>query len=835
MADLSLFATVPRGLESLLAGELRALGAEYVKQVRAGVSFGGSLETAYRACLWSRLAGRVLLPVTSGKATDGDELYKTAQGVDWSRHLDVDATLAVDFTGVNDRIRDTRFGAVRIKDAIVDQFRAVSGGQRPSVDARAPDVRVNAHLAGTRVAISIDLSGQSLHRRGYRAEKVQVEAPLKENLAAGLLLYAAWPSEAAAGASLLDPLCGSGTLPIEAALMAADVAPGLLRAEAETKPGAAPAFGFLHWNGHDADLWASLLLEARERRGAGIKRLAAARPGVSIRGSDRDQRAVKVARDFVKRAGLHGLVTIDHAQLETVTATAERGLLATNAPYGERLEAADTEAVYRQLGERLREAFPRWSAVVLAGDQRQLKSVGLAPRRETDLRNGPLECVLAYYQPGAAPTGAAAPRTARAEVRSSSRKPAAQGAETPAAEVQQAAVPVAETAAAGAAVADAPAAGPRTPAGPRRALGGGAEYLANRLRKNQRRLARRLQREGITCYRLYDADLPEYNLVVDVYGQWVHVQEYAAPPEIDRDKAERRLAEAVEVIGAVLETPPERVVLKERRRQRGAAQYERRPQRGAFLPIAEDDLSYLVDLGTYLDTGFFIDQRQTRRLVRRLAGGRRFLNLFAYTGTMTVNALAGGSPASTTVDLSATYLSWAEKNLKANGFSAGSEVWPPPSGKTEAPAASAPHTLVQADCLRWVAEAGAAYDLIWLDPPTFSNSKKMGRATFDVQRDHADLIRLVVRRLLAPGGILLFATNLRNFRLDHDELRGLEVKDLSRATLAFDCERGANRHHVFRFETRGCRPTLGGRRPAPVPNRTDAPEIAPRLPRVASA
>ena len=240
MTDLSFFATVPRGLESLLAGELRGLGAAHVKQVRAGVSFGGTLETAYRACLWSRLAGRILLPVTSGTAVDGDDLYKTAQAVDWSRHLDVDATLAVDFTGVNDRIRDTRFGGVRIKDAIVDQFRAASGGKRPSVDARAPDVRVNAHLASTRVAISIDLSGQSLHRRGYRADKVQVEAPLKENLAAGLLLYAAWPSEAAAGASLLDPLCGSGTLPIEAALMAADVAPGLLRAEADVKPGARP-------------------------------------------------------------------------------------------------------------------------------------------------------------------------------------------------------------------------------------------------------------------------------------------------------------------------------------------------------------------------------------------------------------------------------------------------------------------------------------------------------------------------------------------------------------------------------------------------------------------
>ena len=238
MTDLSLFASVPRGLESLLAGELRGLGAEHVKQVRAGVSFTGSLETAYRACLWSRLAGRVLLPLATGAGGDGDELYATAQTVDWSEHLGPDDTLAVDFAGTNQRIRDTRYGAVRVKDAVVDQLREKTG-RRPSVDPRAPDVRINVHLAGGRVTISLDLSGQSLHRRGYRADKLQVEAPLKENLAAGLLLYAAWPKQAAAGGSLLDPLCGSGTLPIEAALMAADIAPGLLRAEAP--PAAADA------------------------------------------------------------------------------------------------------------------------------------------------------------------------------------------------------------------------------------------------------------------------------------------------------------------------------------------------------------------------------------------------------------------------------------------------------------------------------------------------------------------------------------------------------------------------------------------------------------------
>jgi 23S rRNA (guanine2445-N2)-methyltransferase / 23S rRNA (guanine2069-N7)-methyltransferase len=768
MTDLSLFCSVPRGLESLLAGELRGLGAAHVRQVRAGVSFTGSLETAYRACLWSRLATRVLLPLAGGAAGDGDELYATARGVDWSDHLGPDDTLAVDFSGTNQRIRDTRYGAVRVKDAIVDQLRDRTG-RRPSVDPRAPDVRVNVHLAGGRATISLDLSGRSLHRRGYRADGQQVEAPLKENLAAGMLLYAAWPKEAAAGGALLDPLCGSGTLPIEAALMAADVAPGLLRAEERPASGprpkavaVEPAFGFLRWRGHDEALWTALATEARERRDAGLRRLGGE---ARIRGTDRDARAVEVARGCARRAGLQDLVVFAPGELAQAAPPAAHGLLAANAPYGERLDAGAAEDVYRQLGERLRSSFSGWNAVVLAGDRRQLTTLGLTAARATELRNGPLDCVLAYYAAGAAPAGPAAPRSARAAVRSAPARP------EPGAEAKKATT---------------------------RPLGSGAEYLANRLRKNRRRLARRLHREGITCYRLYDADLPEYNLVVDVYGERVHVQEYAAPAEIDPAKAKHRLDEALDVIAAVLGVPAERVVLKQRRRQRGPSQYERRGDRGRLIPIEEDGLRYFVDLTTYLDTGFFIDQRATRRLVRRLAGGRRFLNLFAYTGTMTVGALAGGSPSSATVDISATYLGWAARNLAANGFEAEEEEWPQGRG-----AAVARHTLVQADCLRWIAEAGGTYDLIWLDPPSFSNSKRMGRATFDVQRDHADLIRLVARRLLTPDGILLFSTNLRNFRLERSGLGGLEVSDLSRDTLAFDCERGAARHHVFRVERRG--------------------------------
>jgi 23S rRNA (guanine2445-N2)-methyltransferase / 23S rRNA (guanine2069-N7)-methyltransferase len=776
---LPFFATVPRGMESLLAGELRSLGAEHVKQARAGVSFRGTLEAAYRVCLWSRLAGRVLLPLATGPAADGDELYATTNRIDWDTHLGVDGTLAVDFSGVSDTIRDTRYGAVRMKDAVVDQFRARHGDRRPSVDTRAPDLRINGHLMRGRVTISLDLSGDSLHRRGYRTDKVQVEAPLKENLAAAMLLFGAWPQEAAAGGSFLDPLCGSGTLPIEAAFMAADVAPGVRRAEGLN------GFAFLRWLGHDGAAWQRLVGEARERRTAGLSRLKAAAPGQTVLGSDHDLRAVRVAQACVEHAGLGGAVTISQRELVELRAPAARGLVAANAPYGERLgRREDAEALTRLLGERLRAGFGYWRAAVLTGSPHQAQTVGIPVKRDATLHNGPLECTLAFFEVGAgsAAAGAAdasaadAPRSARAAVRSSGTPAAVPAMPTP----------------------PAPEAGPAQtrPAG---MLTGGAEQFANRLHKNSRRLSRQLRREDITCYRLYDADLPDYNLVIDVYGDWVHVQEYTPPAEIDPGKVRRRLEDALAVIGSVLDVPPERVVLKERRRQRGAAQYERRDSAGDFLPVKEDDLTYLVNLRDYLDTGLFLDQRLTRRLVRTLAGGRRFLNLFAYTGTMTVDALAGGSPASTTIDLSSTYLEWARRNLEANGFSAELELSGAAARSSPAPPAS-PHRLVQADCLRWVAEAEGKYDLIWLDPPTFSNSKKMGRATFDVQRDHADLIRMTARRFLAPGGVLLFATNRRGFKLDHGELGGLSVKDLSRATLPFDCTRGGNRHHVFRVE-----------------------------------
>ena len=344
----------------------------------------------------------------------------------------------------------------------------------------------------------------------------------------------------------------------------------------------------------------------------------------------------------------------------------------------------------------------------------------------------------------------------------------------------------------------------------------GAEQFANRLRRDLRHVGRTMRRQGIACYRLYDADLPDYNLAVDVYDGWAHVQEYAPPREVPPELAAARLARAVAIVAEILGVEQGRVVVKQRRRQRGAAQYERRGAGGTLIPVEEDGLTYLVNLTDYLDTGLFLDQRETRRLVRSLAAGRRFLNLFAYTGTTTVSAVAGGALSSVSVDLSRPYLEWALQNFAANGIEGATlERWPPASpaaqgarrgaatarGRHAAAPAAERHRLVQADCLRWIAEAGGEFDLIWLDPPTFSNSARMGGATFDVQRDHPDLVRMVARRFLAPDGVLLFSSNRRDFGLDEDALSGtgLRIADLSRSSLPPDFSRSGRSHHVFKM------------------------------------
>lgn len=710
----SFFATAPKGIEPLLADELRTLGVENVAETRAGVSFTGSLESAYRVCLWSRLASRVLLPLASFPAASPEELYAGVREIDWGVHLSAEGTLAVDAGVSQSQISHSHYAALKVKDAVADQFRD-RWGVRPSVDTERPDVRLNLYLLGDRATLSLDLSGDSLHRRGYRSEGLL--APLKENLAAAILIRAGWPQVAAAGGALVDPMCGSGTLLIEGALLAGDIAPGLER----------PYYGFLGWRGHDAALWQRLLDEAGQRRQDGLLCLP------TIAGFDIDQKSVRAAWANIGQAGLREYIHVERREVAALAPLSRKkaagGLVVVNPPYGERLgEVEALKELYGTLGDRLKEHFLGWKAAVFTGNVELGKKMGLRAKKMYSMYNGALECKLLHI-----------------EVQ-------------PEYFVDRHRAP--------------------TPV----SLGEGALSFANRLRKNLKTIGKWARQEGISCYRLYDSDIPEYAVAVDLYGGWVHVQEYQAPQSIDEGKAAQRLREVMAVLPEVLQVPEERIFLKIRQRQKGRAQYGKFGERGEFLEVQEGKARLLVNLSDYIDTGLFLDQRPTRLLLGRLAQGKRFLNLFAYTGAATLHAALGKAASTLSVDLSQTYLDWARKNLALNGF-AGSR-----------------HQFVRADCAGWISRASGKFDLIFLDPPTFSNSQRMD-GTFDVQRDHVDLLRQTAA-LLAKGGLLIFSNNNRRFKMDAAALPELLIEDISLKTIPRDFERNPRIHNCWRIERR---------------------------------
>lgn len=369
-----------------MADELKALGVREVKEARGGATFEGTRADAYRACLWLRTANRVLLPLATFPAPDAEALYTGVKKLPWEEDLSPDGTLAVDFGGTSTTLTNTQFSAQKVKDAIVDRFRERTG-RRPSVDRERPDLLVNVHLHREEATVSIDLSGDSLHMRGYRKESVA--APLKENLAAALLLKCGWPKIAAQGGSFVDPLCGSGTLVIEAAMIAGDVAPGLLR----------DYWGFSGWLKHDRGLWEETLMQAREQQNAGRGR------GHGIFGYDQDAKAVLAAQLNARTAGIAPAVRFEQRILEqnTLPAGLKPGLVVTNPPYGERLgEAALLGPLYKSLGDWLKSQCLHWHAGVITDSGELGKQIGLRAGKINAFYNGALECKLLQFEVEAA-------------------------------------------------------------------------------------------------------------------------------------------------------------------------------------------------------------------------------------------------------------------------------------------------------------------------------------------------------------------------------------------------------------------------------------------------
>ncbi|MGI6655874.1 MAG: bifunctional 23S rRNA (guanine(2069)-N(7))-methyltransferase RlmK/23S rRNA (guanine(2445)-N(2))-methyltransferase RlmL [Desulfobulbus sp.] len=708
---LHFVATCGFGLEELVAEEIAACGGQNITTGPGAVSWTGNLETGYRACLWSRFASRILLELARFEAPSTDDLYEQAGRILWDDHMGIRSTFAVHTTLVNSSLPHSQFASLRVKDAVVDQFRK-RFGKRPDVDPSRPDIRINLYVQGTEASLSLDLSGESLHRRGYRTGGG--EAPLKETLAAAIVRLSGWLERSDSEPVLLDPMCGSGTLLIEAALMLAKSAPGLQR----------KSFGFMSWNRHDPRLWERLVQEALDQEG---RNMPASWP--LFIGYDTDPVVVAAARKNVIAAGLRDVITIKQRPLARLRVPAPAGCLLTNPPYGERLSDKETvKYLYRCLERIFLEEFSGWSIALFTANPDLTGGIqDIVWRERFRLFNGPIRCQLMLGSAGKRP-------------------------ERPAHAWNPQPLP------------------PGTP----------GEDFANRLIKNCTVLLPWARGNDITCFRLYDADMPEFNMAIDLYESWVHVQEYAAPPGVDQDKAAHRFELALQTIRSVLDVPRNRLFIKTRKKQKGTQQYQKKNEGGGLgtlYEVREGGARFLVNFTDYLDTGLFLDHRITRARLGALASGKTLLNLFAYTGSATVYAAMHGAISTTTVDISDTYLARADANLAINGF----------GGPT--------HQLVAADCMEWLEQCTDRFGVIFLDPPTFSNTRHR-KQTFNVQQDHPALLRLAMQRL-TKNGVLLFSTNFRKFRLDPELEQEFAFQEITAETLPLDFQRNNRIHRCW--------------------------------------
>ena len=707
-----LFATTARGFEELLKSELTELGAQDAKVAQGGVHYWVDDETLYRTLLWSRLSSRILLPIVQAKVFSDLDLYSAVLGVNWLDYFDEKVHFFVDFNGTNQEIRHTQFGAMRVKDGIVDYFER-HGRARPNVDKEQPDIRIHAYLNRDDVVLSLDLSGDALHMRGYREDTGK--APLRETLAAAIVLRSGWQK----GTPLVDPMCGSGTLLIEAAQMEAQIAPQLYRLH----------WGFDFWQGHNQAAWekvketALALAEDEKQR----------ENSPHFYGFDLDHRVLQKAKQNAKNAGVAHLMQWQQGDVAAIKNPSPNvaGTVICNPPYGERLGTTPALiALYSVFGQRLKQQFAGWNASIFSGEPSLLDCLRLRSHRQFKAKNGPLDCVQKNYQ-----------IAERAE----------QSAVENALEFDRTSSVSSEV----------------------------AVDFANRLQKNIKKIEKWAKQQGLDAYRLYDADLPEYNLAVDRYADHIVVQEYAAPKNIDENKARQRLLDAVNATLQVTGIETNKLILKVRQKQKGTNQYEKLANKGEYFYVNEYGAKLWVNLTDYLDTGLFLDHRLTRKMLGEMAQGKDFLNLFAYTGSATVHAALGKAKSTTTVDMSNTYLNWAEQNLLLNDI----------EGKQ--------HKLIQADCLQWLEQCDRQFDLIFVDPPTFSNSKRM-EDSWDVQRDHIKLMKNL-KRILRPNGTIVFSNNKRGFKMDFAKLEelGLSAVEISHKTLPLDFERNKQIHNCW--------------------------------------
>jgi 23S rRNA (guanine2445-N2)-methyltransferase / 23S rRNA (guanine2069-N7)-methyltransferase len=720
--QLELIATAATGTEAVVKRELEALGYEARTVAPGRLMFAADALAICRANLWLRAGERVLIHVGSFTATDFGQLFDGTAELPWDQWLPRDAEFPVRGRSHGSQLTSVPACQRIVKRAIVKRLQDAYRLQ--TLPEIGPKFSIEISLRDDVAMLTLDTTGVGLHKRGYR--RLVADAQLRETLAATMVQLSFWRP----GRVLADPFCGSGTIPIEAALLGRNIAPGLNR-----------EFTAEAWPTLNAQLWQQARDEARSR----------ARPSLTERllGYDIDAEALSLARYHAEQAGVSDDIHWQQRPFSELRAKAEYGCIVTNPPYGERMgDEREIEELYRTFPIVLRR-LPTWSHFILSSRRDLERLVGQEADRRRKLFNGPLECTFYQF------FGPRPPRNWEGEAPTEPER-ANDGGSAGASPSHRAEKRKRETA-------------PSTPAfgGLRESAFRQAEEFANRLRNRARHL-RRWPKRGITCYRLYERDVPDVPLVVDRYEDALHIAEFARPHERSAAQHADWLDLMCRTAGEVLDVPRERIFRKYRERQRGDDQYERISHGEARFVVQEGGLKFLVNLSDYVDTGLFLDHRITRQMVREAAAGKRFLNLFAYTGTFTVYTAAGGATATTTVDKSATYIDWARENLNVNDMD------------------GPQHHFVRSDIRSFIDSLTSAdqWDLAVVDPPTFSNTKGL-EDDWDVQRDHADLLRRMAA-YISPGGFVFFSTNFRRFHLDETALGDYAVRDITKQTIPED-------------------------------------------------
>lgn len=747
--SLNLIVTCADGLEAPLQTELTSFGIASEIKSTGRLTVTGTLRDLYTICLWSRVASRVLMLIKRKNINTeydvAEQLYGLAKSINWTEQFSLEQTFAIRLS-VDKRVAvSQQFAMLRIKDAIADTFNEAYDS-RPNVDSRNPDFSIFATVNDKQAELYLDLSGTSLHRRGYRV--AMTEAPLKENLAAALLYSAGWHQKNSDGTpyynALIDPMCGSGTFIIEALLMHCDYAVGIDKA--------ANQFGFYEWQHHDETLWQQMIDDAQTRFREALD-IANEQPDTLplILGFDADNGAIIATEKNLIAAGLQDLLPLLDLETRALNQLSSvlrpmvkdgrlsNPLIITNPPYGERL--GDEEMIkplYHALGLILQDSFAG-SGInpmlgILAAHVEQVDILPIKEPKTLRCHNGAITVYFRYGNLIAGQLGNLVSRFEKREIESEE-----------------------------------------------------AQDFINRLQKNLVKLKKLAKKDAVSNIRAYDADLPDFKVAIDLYGDYAHVQEYAPPKTIPPETAKKRFNLALMGIREVFDINREQVFIKTRARQSGNEQYSKQGQtdkRGKFYVAREDGAYFYVNFTDYLDTGLFIDHRNMRMRIKANSRGKAVLNLFAYTCTASVHAALAGAKKVTSVDLSQNYLDWGKQNFVLNGLDVSRNKY----------------QFVAADIFEWIKDNTEQYDIIFIDPPTFSNSKKF-QGTFDVQRDHAALINRAMNRLTSDG-VLYFSNNFTRFELDEQLTQRYDVTNITHQTIGFDFNIKKPIHQSFEIRHR---------------------------------